>query len=70
MEDGRKEPGTEVGIVAELMAEDPKGPVGIAEATGDFDRTELIDEVGAEGFVLPLEGRFRGEEEVGVGGSC
>jgi hypothetical protein len=52
------------------MAEDPKGPVGIAEATGDFDRADLIDEVGAEGFVLPLEGRFRGEEEVGVAGSC
>jgi hypothetical protein len=34
------------------------------------DRTELIDEVRAEGFVLPLEGRFRGEEEVGVVGSC
>jgi hypothetical protein len=70
LKDGRKEPGAEVEIVAELMAEDPKGPMGIAEATGDFDRTELIDEVGAEGFVLPLEGRFRDEEKVGVVGNC
>ena len=70
LEDGRKEPGTEVRIVAELMTEDPKGPGGIAEATGDFDRTELIDEVSAQGFVLPLEGRFWGEEEVGVVGRC
>lgn len=66
----RKEPGTEVEIVAELMTEDPKGPVGIAEATGDFGRTELIDEVSTQGFVLPLEGRFRGEEEVSVVGRC
>jgi hypothetical protein len=70
LENGREEPGAEVGIVAELMTEDPKGPVGRAESTGDFDRTELIDQGGAQGFVLSLEGRFRGEEEVGVVGRC
>jgi hypothetical protein len=64
----RKEPGAKVRIVSELMTEDAEGAGSIAEAACDFGRREPLDDIGAEGFVLPLEGRFGGEEEVGVVG--
>ena len=51
------------GIVSELMAEDAKGPGCVAEAVRDLVGGQLLDEVGAEGLVLPLLGRFGGQEE-------
>ena len=63
-----EEAGTEGGIVAELMAEDAEGTRGVAEAAGDLDRGKLLDEEGTQGFVLPLERRFGGEEEGGIAG--
>ena len=51
-------------IVAELIAEDAEGAGGIAEAAGDFGRWFVIDEEGAEGFVLALQGELGGEEEI------
>jgi hypothetical protein len=44
--------------MAELMAKDAEGAGGVAEAAGDVGRGLLIDEVGAEGFVLALHGEL------------
>ena len=64
---GREEGGALGGVVAELMAEDAEGPRRVAEAASDFVGGESLDEVGAEGLVLPLERRFGGQEEPGLG---
>src|ERR1039458_1066934 len=53
-----------LGIVAELMAEDPEGAWGIREAAGDVGGGLLLDEVSSEGLVLALHGELRREEEV------
>jgi len=45
-----------VGLIAELMDEDPKTPRCIAEASGRLGRRETVDEEGPEGFVLPMGG--------------
>ena len=66
----REEPGAKVGIVAKLMAEDAEGTRGITESAGDLDRGKLLDEEGTQGFVLPLETRFGGEEEGGIASGC
>ena len=55
------------GVVPELMAKDAEGAWGIAEAGGDIRGRVLIDEESAESFILPLEWRLRGEEEVQIG---
>jgi len=55
-----------LGVVAELMAEDAEGAGGVTEATGDVGRGLLIDEEGAEGFVLALQRELGGKEEVVV----
>ena len=52
-----------LGIVTELMAEDAEGAGGIAKAAGDVDGGLLIDEVGAEGFILALQRELGGQEE-------
>ncbi len=44
------------------MGQDTEASRRIAEATGDFDRREILDEVGPEGFVLAVSG-IRGFEE-------
>ena len=62
----REEHGPLGGIVSELMTEDAKGPGCIAEAMGDLVGGSLLDEVSAEGLVLPLLGRFGGQEEPGL----
>jgi len=66
--DAREEPGAKVGIVAKLMAEDAERTWGITESAGDLNRGKFLDEEGTQGFVLPLETRFRGEEEGGIAG--
>jgi len=53
-----------LGIVAELIAEDAEEAGGVAEAASDVGRGLLIDEEGAEGFVLALHRELRGQEEV------
>jgi hypothetical protein len=50
-------------IVAELVSEDPEASRRIPEAVGDFDRREMIDEVGPEGFVLAVSWISGFEEE-------
>jgi hypothetical protein len=52
-----------VGVVAELVTEDAKGARGIAEAVGDFVGGHLLDEVGAQGLILALQGILGAEEE-------
>jgi hypothetical protein len=49
--------------VSELMTEDAKGPRCVAEAVRDLVGGRLLDEVSAEGLVLPLVRRFGGQEE-------
>ena len=45
------------------MAQDVESGHGIAEAAGDFFGALLLDEIGAQGFVLSLFRRSRLEEE-------
>jgi len=61
-----KEGGAFVGVMAELVAEDPQGIVGVAEAAGDLGSGRLLDEEGAQGFVLAVERGLRAEEEFGL----
>jgi hypothetical protein len=68
MLDWLKEPGSFGGVVPELMTEDPKGPRGVPEAAGDLVGRHLLDQEAAQRFVLPLQGRLRGQEERGIGG--
>ena len=53
-----------MGIVAELIAEDAEEAWGVAEAASDVGGGLLIDEEGAECFVLALQRELRGKEEV------
>jgi hypothetical protein len=59
---GGKEHGPLGGIVSELMTEGAKGPGCVTEAARDLVGGLLLDEVGAEGLVLPLLRRFGGQE--------
>ncbi len=60
-----KEASAKVGIVPELVTQDPEGARRVAEATGHVGRREAVDEVAAKGFVLALKRRFRSQEEPG-----
>jgi hypothetical protein len=51
------------GVVTELMAEDAESSCGIAEATSDGVRRELLDEEAAESFVVFVPGLLRVKEE-------
>jgi hypothetical protein len=53
-----------------LVAEDAKGARGVAETAGDLMGGLAIDEKGPQGFVLPVEGLFGGQEEARVGRRC
>jgi hypothetical protein len=59
-----KEEGT-IGMLTELMGEDPEASRRISEAAGDFGRREVLDEVGPEGFILAVSGIRGFEKEVG-----
>ena len=52
-----------VGIATELVAEDAEGAGGITEVGGDVGGGFLVDEIGAQGFVLTLFGMEGLEEE-------
>jgi hypothetical protein len=52
-------------ILAELVSEDPEASRRIPEAACGFDRREIIDEVGPEGFVLAVSGISGFEKEAG-----
>ena len=62
--DGLEEAALLIGIMAELVAEDAEGAGRVAEAAGDLQGRPAFDEVGAEGFVLSVQGIFGSEEEV------
>jgi hypothetical protein len=51
-------------VMPELITEDAEGAWGVAEAAGDIAGWLLIDEAGAEGFVLTLQRELRGKEEI------
>jgi hypothetical protein len=55
------------GNMPKLVAEDTKGTWGVAETTGDFLGGVALDEKGTQGFVLPVEGLFGGQEEACFG---
>ena len=65
-----KEGGPFFGNMPKLVAEDAKGTRGVAETTGDFMGGLALDEKGTQGFVLPVEGLFGGQEEACVGRWC
>ena len=52
-------------MLAELMSEDTKASRRIPEAAGDFDRREILDEVGPEGFILAVSGICGSKKEAG-----
>ena len=58
-----------VGTVPKLMAEDAKSALGVAETASYLDGGLLFDEEGAESFILALQGKLGGKEEMPVWGS-
>ena len=48
-------------VMAELIAKDAEGARGVAETAGDIAGRLVIDEAGAEGFVLALQRELRGD---------
>jgi hypothetical protein len=50
----RREEEEAIWILAELVGKDAEASRGIPEAAGDFDRREILDEEGPEGFVLAV----------------
>jgi hypothetical protein len=52
-------------MLAELVGENAEASRGIPEAVRHFDRREIIDEVGPEGFILTVRGIRRFEKEAG-----
>jgi len=63
--EGTKEGSAFFGVVAELVAEDAETAGRVTEAPRRFVGRESLDELGAQGFVLALEGLFGGAEESG-----
>jgi hypothetical protein len=63
-----EEGSTFVGLMTELMAKNAKGPGGVAKAAGDIVGGQALNEEGAEGFILPVEGLFGFQEETGFRG--
>jgi hypothetical protein len=62
-----KEAGAPGRVGAELVSETAKGSEGIAEACGDLRRRAILQEVGAESFVVAVpRGIGRGEELGGL----
>jgi hypothetical protein len=61
-----EESGALGGLMAELMTEDAESAWGVIEAASDLGRRQLVQEVGAEGFVLALEWRFGRQKEFGL----
>jgi hypothetical protein len=47
------------------MAKDPETSWRVAETTSGLGRRESVDEIGSKGFVLPMGGIGRLEEEAG-----
>jgi hypothetical protein len=58
-----EESGALGGLMAELMTEDAESAWGVIEAAGDLGRRQLIQKIGAAGFVLAVKGGFGSEEE-------
>jgi hypothetical protein len=63
---GRKEKGT-IWVLSELMGQDAQASRRISESASDFDRREVLDEVGPEGFVLTMSGIRGFEKKAGHG---
>ena len=57
-----------VGVLAELMDQDTKPAGGVTAAAGGLGRSESLDEIGAQGFVLAVSGVLGLEE--GASESC
>jgi len=61
-----EESGAFGGFMAELMTEDAESAWGVIEAAGDLGRRQLIQKIGAEGFVLAVKRGFGSEEELSL----
>ena len=51
-------------VVAELVTQDAEGAWRVAEAASDVGGGLLVNEVSTESFVLALQRKLRGEEEI------
>ena len=56
------------GVVAELVAEDAKEALGVAEAAGDFGRRLLLDEVSARASYWRCKGNWGARKKFGLPG--
>lgn len=56
---------TEVGVVAEAVAEDAESTWGVTEALCNVAGRQVTDEISTEGLVLTVADSFWAEEEVG-----
>ena len=63
---GRRCEESSIRVLAELMAQDAESAWAIAEAPGRLGRAESLDEIGPQGFVLPVGGVLGHEEDPGV----
>jgi hypothetical protein len=54
-----------MGVLAEVMDQDPEAAFGVSEAFGGLFIGELIDKVGSEGLVLAMGGAGGVEEDPG-----
>ena len=54
-----------LGLIAELMDEDPEAPRRVPEAGGGFRRRDAIDEEGAESLILSVGGAGGLQEQAG-----
>jgi len=61
-----EEGGAPGGVMPKLIAQDPEGAGGVLEPAGDAAGRLPVDKEGTEGFVLPVEGLARPQEEGGL----
>ena len=54
-------------IVPELMTEDAKSGGRVIKTPGGLLRSDVFNEIAAEGFILAVRGILRGEEELVLG---
>ena len=59
-----EESGAFCGVVPELVTENAKSARRVIKAARDLLRSDVFNKIAAQGFVLAVDGIFRGEEEI------
>jgi hypothetical protein len=70
MLDSLEEPGALGGVVPKLVTQDAEGAGSVGKASRDFLGRRPFNEEAAQGFILAVQGCFRGKEELGFRGRC